>query len=198
VLFQPRLSGQNTGDVLLESAATPSAANEIRMRIQDSGSGKTMLAKRLPGIQPPLDFPEALETTQAHSVAGMLAHNGVLFLDELPEFPRNVLELPRQPLEDGAVTLARSQLTRAFPARIKLAAAMNPCPCRQQLNNTKSCLAPGGRRRKRRWSSTLYDNASEEGNHGGTSASGISIQPKPRSLTRLTSHLSCARPLNSA
>jgi len=65
-----------------------------------------------------------------HSVAGPPAHNGVLFLDELPEFPRNVLELPRQPLEDGAVTLTRSQLTLSFPARVMLVAAMNPCPCR--------------------------------------------------------------------
>jgi magnesium chelatase family protein len=76
------------------------------------------------------DFPEALETTQVHSVAGTLAHNGVLFVGELPKFPRNVLELPRQPLEDRAVTLARSQLTLTFPARLMLVAAMNSCPCR--------------------------------------------------------------------
>ena len=69
-----------------------------------------------------------------HSVAGTLAHNGVLFLDELSEFSGNVLELLRQPLEDGAATLARSQLTLTFPARFMLVAAMNPCPCKQQLN----------------------------------------------------------------
>jgi magnesium chelatase family protein len=133
------------------------------------GSGKTMLARRLAGILPPLAFEEALETTKVHSVAGILprnagllttrpfraphhtisdagllgggagtprpgevslAHNGVLFLDELPEFPRNVLELLRQPIEEGGVTLARSQMTLAFPARFMLVAAMNPCPCR--------------------------------------------------------------------
>ena len=97
-------------------------------------TGALWLVRRLPGILLPLDFPEALETTQVHSVAGTLAHNGVLFLDELPEFPRNVLELPRQSLEDGAVTLVRWQLTLTFPARFMLAAAMNPCPCKQQLN----------------------------------------------------------------
>jgi len=134
------------------------------------GSGKTMLAKRLPGILPPLTFTEALETTQIHSVAGLLpkgtgllahrpfrsphhsvsdagligggsgtprpgevslAHNGVLFLDELPEFPRNVLEQLRQPIEEGSVTLARAQMTLTFPANFMLISGMNPCPCRQ-------------------------------------------------------------------
>jgi magnesium chelatase family protein len=133
------------------------------------GSGKTMLAKRFAGILPPLTFSEALETTQIHSVAGVLpkgagllrrrpfrsphhsvsdagligggagtprpgevslAHHGVLFLDELPEFPRNVLEQLRQPLEEGTVTLARAQMTLSFPASTILVAAMNPCPCR--------------------------------------------------------------------
>ncbi len=131
------------------------------------GSGKTMLAKRVPTILPPMSFEEGLETTRIHSVTGLLpsesgltstrpfrsphhtisdaglvgggtiprpgevsmAHNGVLFLDELPEFPRNVLEVLRQPLEDRRVTIARAQLTLTFPASFVLIAAMNPCPC---------------------------------------------------------------------
>jgi len=131
------------------------------------GSGKTMLARRLPGILPALDRQEALEVTRIHSVAGLLqpeeglvsrrpfraphhtvsdaglvgggpgprpgevslAHHGVLFLDELPEFRRHVLEVLRQPLEDGVVTITRSRHSVRFPARFMLVAAMNPCPC---------------------------------------------------------------------
>ena len=131
------------------------------------GAGKTMLARRLGGILPPLTFDEALECTAIHSVAGTLpagaglltarpfraphhtisnialvgggalprpgeislAHNGVLFLDEMPEFDRRVLEVLRQPLEDGRVTIARAARTAVFPARFVLVAAMNPCPC---------------------------------------------------------------------
>src|SRR6267143_1650119 len=141
------------------------------------GSGKTMLAKRMPTILPPFTFEEALETTKIHSVAGVLdaraglvglrpfraphhtisdagligggaiprpgevslAHNGVLFLDELPEFPRNVLEVMRQPLEDGTVCIARAAMSLTFPARFMLAAAMNPCPCGFHNDRTREC-----------------------------------------------------------
>lgn len=141
------------------------------------GSGKSMLARRLPGILPPITIEEAIETTKIYSVAGMitdskglitsrpfrsphhsssdvaligggqipkpgevsLAHNGVLFLDELPEFKRNVLEVLRQPLEDGFVSVARSYATVQFPAKFILIAAMNPCPCGHYGDSLKSC-----------------------------------------------------------
>lgn len=131
------------------------------------GAGKTMLARRFPGILPPLEFDEALESTAIHSVAGMLpagagllvdrpfraphhtisdvalvgggsiprpgeislAHNGVLFLDEMPEFSRRALEVLRQPIEEGHITIARASHTVTFPAAFVLIAAMNPCPC---------------------------------------------------------------------
>jgi magnesium chelatase family protein len=141
------------------------------------GAGKTMMARRLGTILPPLTFDEALECTAIHSVAGMLpqgigllaqrpfraphhtisnvalvgggaiprpgeislAHNGVLFLDEMPEFDRRVLEVLRQPIEEGRVTIARAARTAVFPARFVLVAAMNPCPCGFSGDDRRTC-----------------------------------------------------------
>ena len=146
------------------------------------GSGKTMLAARMPTILPPLTREEALETTKIHSVAGKggfegglmtrrpfraphhlasqvaiigggqsprpgevsLAHNGVLFLDELPEFGRSVLEVLRQPLENRAIVVSRAKYSVEYPANFTLVAAMNPCPCGYYNHPTKECTCSPG------------------------------------------------------
>lgn len=173
------VKGQENIKRALEISA---AGGHNAILIGPPGAGKTMLAKRLPTILPPLSLQEALETTKIHSVAGKLpenamliarrpfrsphhtvsdvalvggggtpqpgeislAHNGVLFLDELPEFKRTVLEVMRQPIEERKVTISRSKMVVDFPASFILIAAMNPCLCGFYNHPTKACSCPPG------------------------------------------------------
>ena len=177
------VKGQESVKRALEVSA---AGGHNALLVGPPGSGKTMLAKRLPGILPPLEMEESLETTKIHSVAGKLgvkralvvqrpfrsphhsisdvalvgggsypqpgeislAHNGVLFLDELPEFKRSVLEVMRQPLEDRIICISRARFTLEYPANFMLIASMNPCPCGFYNHPERDCTCQNGNVRK--------------------------------------------------
>ncbi|THB78832.1 MAG: ATP-binding protein [Desulfobacteraceae bacterium] len=188
------IQGQQHAKTALKIAA---AGGHHLIMSGEPGSGKSMMAKRLPTILPQLSFDEALEVTRIYSIQGMtgndtplisqrpfrsphhtisdagligggsapdpgeisLAHHGVLFLDELPEFKKNVLEVLRQPLENGEITIARAGFSAVFPARVMLICAMNPCPCGFLYSDLKpcTCTQPQVRKYRAKLSGPLLD-----------------------------------------
>ena len=197
VLYRPDLDFADVRgqDAAKRAALVAAAGGHNLLMIGPPGSGKTMIARRIPTVLPELAFDAALEVLRIHSVAGLtvdgqlsasppfrsphhttstagmigggspprpgevsLAHRGILFLDELPEFRRDLLESLRQPLEDGTVTVTRARASVEFPARIMLVAAMNPCPCGQAGSDVRCrCAAGEVERYRQRLSGPLLD-----------------------------------------